>query len=174
MNKLTYPILALVFAMSCGTAFANRQLDKKDAEKLEVRHSMIGFRNTLLFYTYGEQRAVLRILIDNKDETFPVTGTVHLFEKSATVEELKKWLNNQHSDGLFPEIPEPIFTKELPKGTCDVISFKQTGTSKNPGPQGEVVFKDYEVELVVKEFKVDEQFTLSAFTDTARVHVKSK
>ena len=53
---------------------ADRILDGKKAQKLEVRHSMIGLRNTLLFYTFKDQQAILTLSIGNTDVTFPVTG----------------------------------------------------------------------------------------------------
>jgi hypothetical protein len=153
-------------------AGAERVLDQKKAEKLEVRHSMIGFRNTLLFYTFKDQQSILVLSIDNKDETFAVTGKIHLFDKATTEEDLKKWINNQHSDGLHPEIPKPTFTGELPKGSCKVTSHKKSGTSKNP--TSPVTFNNYEVKLSVKKHAVDKKLKLSAFTDTSQVHVKKK
>lgn len=152
----------------------DRILDGKKAQKLEVRHSMIGFRNTLLFYTFKDQQAILTLTIGNTDETFPVKGKIHLFDDATTEEGLNKWINNQHSDGLFPEVPTPIFTEELPEGTCSVTSHKQTGTSENPSPISPATFKNYEVKLSVKEHAIDKKVKLSAFTDTALVHVKSK
>jgi hypothetical protein len=135
---------------------------------------MMGFRNTLLFYTFKDQQAILTLSIDNTDETFPVKGKIYLFDDATTEEGLKKWINNQHSDGLFPEIPTPIFTKELPEGTCKVTSHKQTGTSENPSPISPATFNNYEVELSVKEHAIDGKVKISAFTDKAQVHVKSE
>ena len=152
----------------------DRILDGKKAQKLEVRHSMIGFRNTLLFYTFKDQQAILTLTIGNTDETFPVKGKIHLFDDATTEEGLNKWINNQHSDGLFPEVPTPTFTGELPEGSCKVTSHKQTGTSENPSPVSPATFKNYEVKLSVKEQVFDTKAKLSAFTDTALVHVKSE
>lgn len=151
---------------------ADRILDRKKAQRREVRHSMIGFRNTLLFYTFKDQQAVLTLSIGNTDETFPVKGKIHLFDAATTEEGLKKWVNNQHSDGLFPDVPTPVFTGELPGGSCRVTSHKQTGTS--PNPTSPDTFKNYEVTLSVKEHAIDTKVKLSAFTDTATVHVKSE
>jgi len=153
-------------------AAVDRILDRKKAQKLEIRHSMIGFRNTLLFYTFKDQQAILTLSIGNTDETFPVKGKIHLFGAATTEEGLKKWVNNQHSDGLFPDIPTPTFTGGLPDGSCSVTSHKQTGTS--PSPTSADIFKNYEVTLSVKEHAIDKKVKLSAFTDTATVHVKSK
>jgi len=39
-----------------------------------------------------------------------MTATVYIFDDSVTEDGLKKWLNNQHSDGLFVDVPEPTST----------------------------------------------------------------
>ena len=133
---------------------------------------MLGFRDTLLFYTFADQRAILTLSIGNKDETFPVKGKIHLFDAATTTEGLKKWVNNQHSDALFPDVPTPLFVGELPGPSCRVSSHKLTGTSKNPTTKA--VFKNYEVTLSIKAYGRDKTFRLSPFTDTARVHVAEK
>lgn len=176
MNMIKTTLLLLALSLFSAPLYAERNLDSKKAEKLEIRHSMIGFRNTLLFYTFKDQRAVLVLSIDNKDEKFPVTGRIHLFDEATTDDDLKKWLNNQHSDGLFTGVPKPILTEVLPEGTCTVTSHKKTGISHNRGNihPNAGKYQDYEVTLTVKEHVVDEKFKLAAFADTARVHVKSK
>jgi len=153
---------------------ADRILDRKKAQRLEVRHSMIGFRNTLLFYTFKDQQAILALSIGNADQTFPVKGKIHLLDAATTEEGLKKWVNNQHSDGLFPDVPRPRFSGDLPAGSCKVTSHEQTGTSENPSPISPATFKNHKVKLSAKEHVIDEKVKLSAFTDTATVHVKSK
>lgn len=173
MTILKSLIVVLAFAIISTPLYADRTLDQKKAEKLEVRHSMLGFRNTLVFYAFKDQQAILVLSIDNKDETFPVIGKIHLFDESTSEEGLKKWINNQHSDGLFPDVPKPTFTGELPKESCMVTSHKQTGMSNNPGPR-KAAFEDFEVELSIKAHDSDKKFKLSAFTDTARVHVGKK
>lgn len=170
ISKLVILILAL--ATLSTSAFGQRLLDGKKAEKLEVRHSMVGFRNTLLFYTFGEEKAILVLSIGNEDETFPVTGKVHLFAPSTTVEGLGKWINNQHSDGLFVDIPMPESTEELPREACAVVSFEKVDLSRNPTDQA--VFQDYEVKLSIKEQVVEGKFKLTEFTDTTRVHVRKR
>ena len=172
IRVLRLVLFLLAFAATPLTLHADRSLDGEKAEKLEIRHSQIGFRNTLLFYTFKDQQAILVLSIDNGDETFPIKGRIHLFEESTTGEDLKKWINNQHSDGLFPDVPEPVFTAELPKGSCTATSHKKTGTSENP--TSAAVFKDYEVKFSVKEHAVNGRFKLSAFTSTAWVHVEKK
>ena len=173
MPQFKTTIILLFLAALVAPLHAGPDLDGKKAEKLEVRHSMLGFRDTLLFYTFKGQRAILQLSISNKDESFAMTGKVHLFDGAATEEGLGKWINNQHSDGLFADIPEPIFSGDLPKGSCKVTSHKLLGTSKNPGPTGGS-FKEHEVKFSISAHEVAGKFKLAAFTDTARVHIESK
>ncbi len=66
----------------------------KSTPKLEVRFSQIGYRSTLLFYTFKKQKAVLKLQFGNRDKTFPVSGTVYFFAADVTENGMKKWLNN--------------------------------------------------------------------------------
>lgn len=62
--------MALSFAALLSTVtFADRVLDRDGAEKIEIRHSMLGYRDTLAFYLFAEQQAVLVLSIGNQDET---------------------------------------------------------------------------------------------------------
>ena len=70
MNVRTFLFLLLSSAVClpalAGPAAAERKLSVKDAEKIQIRHSMIGARDTLLFYTFADQKAVLLLKIDNQ------------------------------------------------------------------------------------------------------------
>lgn len=148
-----------------------RALDVKQAEKKEVRYSMLGPRNTLIFYTFKDQQAIMQLAIGNEDESFPVSGRVLLFSKETTEEGLKKWINNQHSDGLYPEVPRPIHTEVLAAGACEVTSYKKLGVTKGSGLR-KADYNNYEVMLSMKAQDVAEQFVLAAFTDTSKVLVE--
>jgi len=176
--NLRISALATIF---CGTLFAadpaspaaspERVLVIKEAEKKQVRHSMIGMRDTLLFYTFVAQKAVLVLRIDNANTTMPVSGTVYLFDPKTSEEDLGKWVNNQHSDGLFADAPEPIHTFKLPDGTGSVTERKLVGQEKQP--IGDDMFDDYKVKLSVKEHRVEGKFRFAGFADEAQVYVKS-
>ena len=128
-------VMIIVMVMMSGlmlTASAEDRSPKPD--RVEIRHSMLGYRDTVVFYTFKEQRAVMVLNIGNSDETFPITASVYLFDKTTTEKGLKKWINNQHSDALFGDAPEPLATRKLPAGFCTVTSREQTGTSENPAP----------------------------------------
>ncbi len=148
----------------------------KQTQKLEVRHSMLGYRDTLLFYTFKEQKTVLKLQIDNRDKTFPMTATIYVFEDCVTEDGLKKWLNNQHSDGLFPEVPNPVSIQKVPEKVCKVTSQKLLDNTKERFGE----YANYAVNFKVKDFegkdkgKGNASIKLKGFTGETKVHVKTK
>ena len=140
-----------------------------DTPRLEVRYSQIGFRDTLLFYTFTEQNAVLKLQFGNKDKTFPVKGTLYFFADTTTEEGLKKWLNNQHSDGLFPDVPEPISLHKLPADICKVTSHKLIDRSKQAFGE----YDNYAVIFKVIAYADMKSVKLKEFSGETKVHVKS-
>lgn len=147
-----------------------RKLDVTHATRLMVRDSMIGKRSTLLFYTFEDQHAVLQIEIGNHDTSFPVSARIHLFAENTGKEGIKRWINNQHSDGLFPEVPSPLLTQILPADQCRVTPHRVLGTEK--GPIGAALFEDHEVQLEMRAYQLPGRITLTAFTEMTRVFVK--
>lgn len=142
-------------------------------EKLEIRHSQLGYRSTLAFYSFADARAILVLRVGNGDESFPVQAAVHLFSPELPAADMRKWINNQHSDGLFFDAPKPEKTIELAVGSCPVTVAKQTGTSTNPGPVGGE-YRDFSVRVVVQGRRVTDAFSLPSFSDSLRVHVAGK
>lgn len=162
---------ALFLPLVPGNAGASeRKLEFANATRLEMRHSVAGIRDTLLFYTYADQKAVLQLQIDNKDTTFPVSGHIHLFSSETTKEDIEKWINNQHSDGLHLEVPTPVLSQPLPAGQCTVTASKTLETVKNPTTDD--LFQDYEVTLLMKVYQIEGKVQLASFTDKVRVYVK--
>ena len=146
-----------------------KQLEADTTKELQIRHSMLGFRDTLLFYTFPDQQAVLRLHISSKDKTFPVTGIVYLFPAKTSSEGIKKWINNQHSDGLFPDIPSPHLIHALPKDICKPVATKIIGEKKNfPNHQ---IFTDQEVMIAIKAHELQGQFKLAPFKDQSGIFI---
>ena len=142
----------------------------KDTPKLEVRYSQIGFRDTLLFYTFAKQRAVLKLRFGNQDKTFPASATFYLFDDDVTEEGMKKWLNNQHSDGLYPDVPEPTSTHQAPAKVCQVTSHKFIDHSKQTFGE----YDTYDVAFQVNDYADMMTVKLKGFAGETKVHVKTK
>ena len=101
---------------------------------------------------------------------FATTGKVVLFAANADDESIDKWINNQHSCGLFPDVAEPVFTGKLPDGSCTVTERKKIGEAA--GPTDNAPFHDYLVKLAVKAHTEPGQYTLEAFETEAEVYLK--
>ncbi len=139
----------------------------------QVTSSQIGYRDTLLFYTFAAEKAVLVIQIDNKSEKFPMTGKLNVFAQKATAEDMANWINNQHSCGLFPDVPEPIATHQVPATSYSVVSKKvaEVINAENLPVPGK--FNRYDVEFKIQNVPALGEIKIKDFTDTANVFVKT-
>lgn len=139
-------------------------------KKLEVSQTFGGYRETQIFYTFPNKNVVLKVVIDNKNTSFDVTGKVLVFPKSTTTEGLAKWLNNQHSDGLYPEIPKPITTLEIPNRYCNSKNSKFI--KKSISQLG--TFDKYSIEFHVDNIARIGEFKIQAISGKAMVYLKNK
>ena len=164
---LTLSACALMAAAMTATASA-RDLDVANAAKAEIRHGQIGPCDTLIFYTFGDQDAVLQLNIKHADGKFTVSASMQLFKEGTGAEEMGKWINNQHSCGLFPEVPKPS-TVELPADACSVIESKLLGVKAGGGGRVQVdpdqapKFEDHALKIQISDLK-QEGFRLKGFT----------
>lgn len=140
--------------------------------KIQVTQSMIGYRDTLLFYTFAAEKAVLVVNIGNKSDKFPITGKLHVFAQTAKAEDLANWINNQHSCGLFPDVPEPTVTHVVPAASCSIVSKKMVEVLDGQGPTPVGMFNRYQVEFKVEKLPAFGEIKIKDFTDTASVHIK--
>lgn len=73
MPALTAFLIAGLVHAEAKEGNASKALEvKKSTQKQEVRESQIGYRDTLLFYTFPDQKSVLKLQIGNKDKSFPM------------------------------------------------------------------------------------------------------
>lgn len=99
-----------------------------------------------------------------------MNGKVCRFGKDVTADGMAKWLNNQHSDGLFPDVTEPEMSTILPSEACKVLASKLLG--KEQGVQG--AYEKYSVEFKIDEVKVNDQLLLQEFKDMLKVFAPVK
>jgi len=163
-----------VDAIGAGTAgqpdLSTLDITSEDVKKLEVSQTFGGFRETQIFYTFPKKNVILKVRIDNKNKDFAVTGKVIVFPKSTTAEGLAKWLNNQHSDGLYPEIPLPVSTLDLAKNTCSSNNAKFS--EKIESRLGS--FDSYSIDFQVKDVERIGNYKINGFSGKATVHLKNK
>ena len=145
-------------------------LKGKKVQRREISSSLIGFTSTTVFYTLDDHRVVVVIYIDNTKKGFPVSGKVCEFAKDVTPEGMAKWLNNQHSDARFPDVPEPKTTVKLPAEACQSLESKLLGKET----VNDTTYNRYSVEIKLSEVKVNEHFRLKEYKDTVNVYVAAK
>jgi hypothetical protein len=144
-----------------------RALGKSDGDRIQVQHAMTGPRDTVLFYPYYEQRAVVLFGIANTKKDFPVKGVVYLFPLDTTKDGIDKWINNQHSDGLYVD-PAKI-SEEIPL-PAEVIQVQDLGViGQETSSFDQRVYDNHRIKLTVKEYTVPEKFVLSALNAEAQV-----
>ncbi len=172
----------LLTLATCGIIAATtstlkaRDLDVADVKKQEIRYGQMGPRDTIVFYTFGDQDAVLQLNIKHAEGKFSVSGKMQLFKEGTGADGMGKWINNQHSCGLFPDVPKPT-TVALPAEACMVMESKLVGVKAGGGGRVELdpaqapKFEDYALKIQVSELKM-EGFRLKSFTTDSGAFVK--
>lgn len=171
MKTRLLPLIALVAGLAfTAPLHAEVNLDTKanGIEKTQVTQSMLGFRDTLTFYTFPKDMAILVVRIGNKDTSFPVSGKLYLFPDGTNAEGMANWINNQHSDGLFPDVPEPKETHEIPAASCTAKAHELIKLEEAPNGK----FASYSVTFEIKDVPALGGVKLKDFTDKASVNVK--
>ena len=173
-------MLWITLVGTCSLACANskgfdRVLDLEKAGKQQVFVSMTGYRDTLIFYSFADQQTVLKLQIDNQAGNFPIAGTLYFFAPETTADGLAKWINNQHSDALYPDVPKPVSSHQLPADFGRVTERQAVGEQKgDPTGQGRK-FQRHDVTFTLDAVKSDDgDFHLSAYEDSTRVYLLVK
>ena len=170
----TKTLLALFLGTTLMHA-AETTIDAKaqSTTKNQITSSQIGYRDTLLFYTFADQKAVLVVNIGNQNDTFPMTARLQVFAKDTDAEGLAKWINNQHSCGLFPEVPEPTATHPIAATAFSIVSKKMAEVINAENVPIPGTFKRYDVEFKIENVPAFGEIKIKDFTDTATVYVQA-
>ena len=67
---------------------------------------------TKKFYVLAELNVV--VVLATVDGKADASATIHLFPATATADGIAKWINNQHSDALHPDVPTPVRSVSVP------------------------------------------------------------
>ncbi|MGB0292901.1 MAG: hypothetical protein ACPGIA_10010 [Luteolibacter sp.] len=167
-TRLTIVFFALFCAILSTVTARDLDVTAADVKKQEIRHGQIGPRDTLIFYTFGDQDTVLQLNIKHAEGKFTLSGKMQLFKEGTGAEGMRKWVNNQHSCGLFPDVPKPTAV-ELPAMACTVLESKLLGIKPGLGgriqldPAQAPKFEDHSLKIQVSELKMD-GFRLKSFT----------
>lgn len=140
----------------------------KSVKKIESNSTFGGYSKTSIFYLFGKKNAILKVVIDNTSKDFPATATVYSFSDSVTEDGLKKWVNNQTSDALFADAPEPKSKKSVGDGVCKIKKRKLV--AKTSDRTGE--YEKYQVEFKFAKMGLVAGYEIKSFSEMATVYLK--
>ncbi|MEM7110836.1 MAG: hypothetical protein AAF614_00275 [Chloroflexota bacterium] len=167
--------LSLLALVGCTSGAAGRALDYASqtvaVADINQYFSMLLHGNTLNIFHFEEQDTVLLINLPNESADLTLTVTVHIFDDAETPETIGQWINNQYSDALFPEVPEPIESIMLDDAGHTFLSTTLVG--QESGQFGDE-YDVYDVEYRINEMAEEGQFTLNEFTYETVVYVMTK
>ena len=191
MKKLALSLVAFVvmFFIGCDvtpvvTNSGNdlRQLDvsanRVDTLEVSSYFSLYHYGPTQKFYHSKDENTVIQIRTTN-DTGFVTSVNVYLFEENSAPTDstagiapgdIEKWLNNQYSDALYADAPEPIKTVTLSETQYSLIATFQESTSYGDGQE----YDRYSIELTVDSVFEEGAFSLSPFTAVYNVHVMTQ
>jgi len=118
MTRSPCRILSLAlawFAVAPAAGAAERRVAiTADTKATEVSRyfSLLAHGPTKKFYVVPESNAV--VVVATVDGRSDAAATIHLFPADVTAEGISKWINNQYSDALYPDVPKPLRSVPVP------------------------------------------------------------
>ncbi len=129
------------------------------------------FTRTLKFYHFEEHNAVLLIEFDNQTRAFNSTVSLALFDVSENEETIGKWINNQHSDGLYFDAATPSETLELSPDSVKITSRSLIAClSGNFGDE----YEQTAIEFSVANLSKPGVYFLNGFADQSVVYLQTR
>lgn len=106
--------LAWIAVAPAAGAAERRVAITADTKATEVSRyfSPLAHGPTKKFYVVPESNAV--VVVATVDGTGDAAATIHLFPADVTAEGISKWINNQYSDALYPDVPKPLRSVPVP------------------------------------------------------------
>lgn len=132
---------------------------------------IVRFRSTLQFYHFEEKNAVLLIEFDNQTRDFERTAGIVLFDANASKDGVSKWINNQHSDGLYFDYAKPMAT--FPLGP-DAISITSSAFVEKLTGDSDDEYEQTRIEFTVSNLSEPDSYFLNGFADQTVVYLQTR
>lgn len=138
---------------------------------VESYFSLLRYGATQKIYNIRNQNVVVIIRIDNQSTDFDTSIFVYLFRDDVEEGEIGNWINNQYSDALYPDVPEPASMYKLIEQSYAIASFKFLNhTVEEFGDE----YDNYAVQIRVDDVIEEGVYKLKGFLADATVHVQTK
>lgn len=137
-------------------------------------YSLYEYGSTQKFYHFLDDQIVLTVHVDNASNDFSagVEVSVNVFNKSETIGSIDKWINNQHSDGLYGDAPEPVSTFSLPENKYSIVSSALIDhTVEDSGNEYDNYMLEIYIDDYIQESIDNADIHILNFTVETNVHV---
>jgi len=125
----------------------------------------------LVVLPFRGKNAVLVIEFDNQTPDFDSTSKLVLFKSSASYESIRRWINNQHSDGVYDEYARPKVTYELKPDAVSINSSAFIETLS--GVLGDV-YKKTSIDFTGANASKPGSYFLNGFADQSVVYYQTQ
>ena len=147
-----------------------RTLDSIGSDKVQVTvvdsyFSLYTYGPTQHFYVFESQKAVLSLY--GNDSDLSVSATVTLFSENETVEGIERWVNNLHSDGLYPEVAEPLANYTVDGSAITISNLALLGRTVGNAMEE---YDDYSMTVSLDSIVEAGAFTLEGFNVDFIIH----
>ncbi len=129
------------------------------------------YRSTLQIYHFEAQNSVLMIEFDNTSSAFETSAVLHLFDAVATREDIARWINNQHSDGLFINPAQPVQSYTIEP---QHITITSSAYVESLGGFSGDEYEKYQIEFTVANLVEADAYHLNGFSDQASVFLQTR
>lgn len=149
--RLVALVLTCLAFASVAHAAERRVKLAPDTPATEVNRyfSLLAHGPTKKFYVLPEAKVV--VVVATVDGKADASATIHVFPADVSAEGIAKWINNQHSDALHPDVPMPLRSVLVPADRFHAKAGPPLDHEK--GEQGD----EYD--------RVRVEFTIDAFED---------
>jgi len=138
---------------------------------IESYYSIYRYGSTQKIYYLKDENTVIKIRIGNESPDFDITVKVNIFDANISDESIQKWINNQHSDALYTDAPEPIGVYSLPEDSYSVSSYNLVDhTVEHSGDE----YDNYVLEIYVDNVSEEGIYNLKSFVAKTAVHIRTK
>ncbi len=170
--KTLLALSLLPLLMNCENIDVAEMKTPADTSKPEIvtvdrYFSPYSFGPLMRLYNYEADNVILKVRISNDALNLPIKATLYQFDPLEDDKAIAKWINNQHSDGLYPIVAQPIQQQDV----SNEIKITSVGKGQEViGQRGEIYSK-HEITYLVEELKIG-SFMINSFADTVYVHVR--
>ncbi len=169
--RASFIALGILLLSACNDdgSRGERRLDVAAADvqrkDIDTYFNPDGYGSSLDMAHFTAQDAVAKLYIDNT-APYSVIASINLFASGAQID---RWINNQHSDAIYPDAPEPVAVYDI-SDTVSIASKVYQDMVEAPTGNGRK-FDRYAVTYRVADSRDPGSYALVGYEYTTQLYV---